>query len=267
MGRRAAVIAIALAAAVVGCATDPAIRRADRRRALHGGAVVAGGAAYIVVEAAFKDDLAADPCRWCTPSGLDAGARDALRWDDTTLADQLSDATGFYLAPLTSFGFLALATRPDRDVRRFLDDALPVAESAVLAALVHHGVKFAAGRQRPLAHYGEPGRVPELDDNMSFYSGHTQVAFAVVTASGTVARLRDHPIEPWIWGVGLPLAAATGYLRIAADKHYLIDVSTGALLGSAAGLLLPRVLLGERAGRERPVVVPAPGGVAIVGTF
>jgi membrane-associated phospholipid phosphatase len=161
-----------------------------------------------------------------------------------------------------------VASRPDRDVRRYIDDALPVVETAVIAALIHHLTKFTAGRARPLAYFGDPDRVPELDDNMSFYSGHTQVAFAVVTASGTVARLRGYEkIEPWIWGVGVPLAAATGYFRVAADKHYLIDVSTGALLGSAAGLFLPRLLLGDHDDVERPVVVPTPGGVAVVGSF
>ena len=256
MGRGlAAVIAIATLA---GCAAR------DRRRTVHASATAVGAVTYVAIEVAFKDDLVAEPCRWCEPTGVDRAARDAIRWDDTQLADQLSDATAFYLAPITSFGLIGIATRPDRDVRRFIDDALPVAETAVIAALLHHAIKFTVGRQRPLAHFGEVDRPPELDDNVSFYSGHTQIAFATVTAAGTVARLRDHAVEPWIWGIGLPLAAATGYLRMAADKHYLIDVTTGALVGSAAGLLLPRLLIGDR---ERAVVVPAPGGAAIVGTF
>ena len=254
---------IAAAALLAGCRTA-----GDRRRATHAGALAGGAAAYLAVELALKDDLAPDACRWCEPNGLDASARETLRWDDDELADRLSDATAFYLAPLTGFGFLAIASRPDRDVRRFLDDALPVAETAVIAALIHHVTKFTAGRARPLAFYGDPDRVPELDDNMSFYSGHTQVAFAIVTSAGTVARLRGYKtIEPWIWGVGVPLAAATGYFRVAADKHYLVDVSTGALVGTAAGLFLPRVLLGDHDDEERPMVVPTPGGVAIVGTF
>jgi membrane-associated phospholipid phosphatase len=34
----------------------------------------------------------------------------------------------------------------------------------------------------------------------------------------------------------------SGYLRIAADKHYLSDVLTGALLGSAMGVAIPLLL-------------------------
>jgi hypothetical protein len=249
-------------AVVAGCATA-----GDRRRARHGAAVATGAAVYIAIELGLKDSLAPEECRWCEPGQLDAGARDAVRWDDTETADQLSDATGFYLAPIVSLGLLAAERRHDHDVRRFVDDALPVVETVVISALFHHATKFIAGRARPFAHFGDPGREPDVDDNMSFYSGHTQLAFAVVTSAGTVARLRGYDVEPWIWGIGLPLAAATGYLRMAADKHYLVDVTTGALLGSAAGLLLPRLLLDEGDGTERPAIVPTPGGVAVVGTF
>ena len=248
--------------AIAGCATA-----GDKRRARHGAAVAAGAATYIALETVFKDDLASEECRWCEPNGLDEGVRNAVRWDDTQTADRLSDATGFYLAPIVSLGLLAAERRHDHDVRRFVDDALPVAETVVATALLHHLVKFIAARQRPFVHFAEPGREPEVDDNMSFYSGHTQFAFTVVTAAGTVARLRGYEVEKVIWGVGLPLAAATGYLRMGADKHYLTDVTTGALLGSAAGLLLPRVLLHRDGDAEAPAVVPVPGGVAIVGVF
>ncbi|MDB4987793.1 MAG: hypothetical protein JWN04_2971, partial [Myxococcaceae bacterium] len=44
---------------------------------------------------------------------------------------------------------------------------------------------------------------------------------------------------PLIWALGVPLAALTGYLRLAADKHYFTDVLTGALVGSAVGFLVP----------------------------
>jgi membrane-associated phospholipid phosphatase len=77
------------------------------------------------------------------------------------------------------------------------------------------------------------------DNNVSFYSGHTAMSFALATASGTVASLRGYRLAPVIWVVGIPLATLTGVLRINADRHYFTDVLTGAVLGSAMGFLGP----------------------------
>jgi membrane-associated phospholipid phosphatase len=41
--------------------------------------------------------------------------------------------------------------------------------------------------------------------------------------------------------IGFPVAALTGYLRIAGDKHYMSDVLTGAAVGSAIGYMVPRL--------------------------
>ena len=42
-----------------------------------------------------------------------------------------------------------------------------------------------------------------------------------------------------MWAAGLTLATLTGYLREAADKHYLSDVLTGAAVGAAVGWAIP----------------------------
>ena len=41
-------------------------------------------------------------------------------------------------------------------------------------------------------------------------------------------------------GGGDGVAAATAYLRIAADRHYASDVTAGAIVGSAIGGAVPR---------------------------
>ncbi len=63
---------------------------------------------------------------------------------------------------------------------------------------------------------------PDGSDRASFFSAHTANAFA---ASG------------WRLQVGVPLALGAGYLRTAADKHYISDV----LVGAGVGLLASRV--------------------------
>lgn len=62
---------------------------------------------------------------------------------------------------------------------------------------------------------------PDGSDQLSFYSEHT--AFAASAIGG-----------PRIAFV-LPLTLSTGYLRIAADKHYLTDTLVGALVGGLVG--------------------------------
>jgi hypothetical protein len=59
----------------------------------------------------------------------------------------------------------------------------------------------------------------------------------------------------------LSLAAATGYLRIAADSHYFSDVLVGAAVGTAVGLLVPHLLHKERVPLPPGEVPPAVGTV------
>ena len=53
-------------------------------------------------------------------------------------------------------------------------------------------------------------------------------------SSGTIASLRGYSLAPLVWGSGALIALSTGYLRIAADKHYLSDVLTGLVIGGTA---------------------------------
>ncbi len=63
--------------------------------------------------------------------------------------------------------------------------------------------------------------------------------------------------------MGLAASAATGYLRVAGDKHWATDVLAGAGWGSAVGVGVP--LLHARGGDDsRVTVLPAPGGLAVL---
>jgi membrane-associated phospholipid phosphatase len=104
-------------------------------------------------------------------------------------------------------------------------------------------VKFSTGRERPFVHAlpeaDKPHTAQPNDNQTSFYSGHTNLTFSLAVAAGTVASMRGYRWAHWVWIVGLTVASLTGYLRIAADRHYLSDVLTGATLGSALGFVLP----------------------------
>lgn len=249
-------------------------------------AVVAFGAAtWIVSETLAKDALAPDTCRWCdrnaagvdTLNAVDRAGR-ALRWGEgEKTADTLSNIGAFGLLPLSAIGLDAMLTHQSGDVRRSIEDLLIVSETATLAAVLNQAIKFAVGRERPFVHALPPEQRPftehPSDNNLSFYSGHASFVFSIAVATGVVAEQRGYPHAWLVWAVGMPLAATTAYLRIGADKHYLTDVVTGAVIGSAFGVGIP-LLFHPRVDEAAPVneglearIVPTGTGAALVGRF
>jgi membrane-associated phospholipid phosphatase len=241
---------------------------------------VAAGVAWIGSEA-LKSHLAAQPCRWCDRNAdgsdglnpLDASVRNALRWRNTNTPDMASSVVGFVLTPAAAFGMIALAESHDRGLARWPVDALLILEATTIAADVNQLVKYAVGRERPFVHAlpedQKPMTAHPADNNTSFYSGHTNLAFALAVSSGTVATMRGYREAPWVWSVGLALATATAYLRIAADRHYFTDVLVGAGAGSAIGFSVPYFLHSERSSSQSAsiVVQPTPAGAMISGSW
>ncbi len=206
--------------------------------------------------------LAPSTCRVCAPNGLDAGARDLLVWEHPDQARRGSNAA-VVLVPVGVAAHQLLAARAAGDTGAGFVDLILVAEAAGLAMDLTQVAKFTVGRQRPSVRYGLE-RAPNPDDNLSFYSGHAAFAFSVVAAAGTVSSLRGYRSAPWVWGVGMTLAALTAYLRVAADQHYLTDVLTGAAIGTAMGVAVPRLLHGYGSGASgRSGLVALPLGVRV----
>jgi membrane-associated phospholipid phosphatase len=301
------VLAVASLLAVVSpaLAEGPSAAQATDSRRVHAlkfswgrdASITAGaGLLWISSEALFKDDLAPAACRWCdrapdgtnTLNGLDRwGRRNLVGGTEAARkrAHDWSNILGFAVLPGSVFGAqYLLGHTSGAPTRYFAEDATIILQSAMLAAVLNQGVKFAMGRERPFVHV-----LPEdqkaltehpTDNNLSFYSGHTNLAFSLVVAAGTVSELRGYRHSTWIWAVGLPLAASVGALRMGADKHYLSDVLTGALLGSAFGVAVPLLLHGraDEVAEQSPAgaqalsmlqmrVSAGPGGFALTGTL
>lgn len=160
-------------------------------------------------------------------------------------------------------------------------DALLITEATVIAGVLNQVAKFGFARERPFVHYlpRAPNAIRELaasptDDNLSFFSGHTTIAFAIATSSATIATMRGYKLAPVIWGTGLAFGASIGYLRIAADKHYFSDVMTGAIVGSLVGVAVPLILHSPRHDDSAPSASaqalsrpPSRTAVSISGTF
>jgi len=241
MNRRRALLAAVVASVML--AAGPL--RADELELDLGwdlGLTLGFGSAWILSEA-FKGELAPEACRWCEPNGFDTAARDALRLDDTAAADATSYVVGFALLPALVLGLNAASARDEGHAVQGAEDLLLVAEAVALSASLNQLTKFLVGRERPFVHALEPGwkdrtRDP-ADNNLSFFSGHTTLAFAVAVSGATVATLRGYDTAPYLWAIGGALAILTGGLRIAADRHYLSDVLVGAAVGSLVGWAVP----------------------------
>jgi membrane-associated phospholipid phosphatase len=238
-------------------------------------AITLGGMAFYVATELSTPALAPSSCRWCDRAAdgtdqlnsFDASVRRAWRWTDSGKADTLSSVFSFGLAPLAGFGVGALVAWHDDRLNELAADTLVVAESAVVAVNVNQISKFVFARQRPDVHARvstEPNVQPATGDNLSFFSGHATLAFALATSAGTVASMRHHRLAPVMWAAGLLLATTGSYLRIAADRHYATDVMTGAVVGSAIGFSVPYFAHRPVAPNTGLAVVPSEGAATLV---
>jgi membrane-associated phospholipid phosphatase len=142
-------------------------------------------------------------------------------------------------------------------------------------------VKRAVGRARPYEREcaQDPSR-PGCGDGdrfASFYSLHSGVAFTSAGFSCAMHLERglygDRGADIGSCAASIGMAAATGLLRVAADRHYLTDVLVGAALGFLVGYLVPLAVVPERTGTQggemsapgamfgvAPMVSPPTGG-------
>ena len=209
-------------------------------------------AGAVAVSELGKDRLGPGACRLCSRDGerdtlnvIDREARRALVFRPS--AQETAHVLSTVLAgalPAVALGTNIAAARADDSASkaRVGADALVVSEAVMLSLAVNQLTKFVVARERPYAHFRSPeGRIRDgkTDDNLSFYSGHTALAFSSVGASATVLAMHGSKLAPLVLGAGLPLAALTGGLRIAADRHYLSDVLVGAAMGAAIGVFVP----------------------------
>ena len=98
-----------------------------------------------------------------------------------------------------------------------------------LNGIITNIVKMTVKRQRPDSFYKT--REDADDSFRSFFSGHTSTTFALGTSNAILLSEAYPEKKKLIWFANLSLATATGYLRIAGDKHYLSDVFCGGIIG------------------------------------
>lgn len=98
----------------------------------------------------------------------------------------------------------------------FRDRTMILGLSGIIVGTAVFSIKSLSGETRP-----------DGSDKYSFPSGHTAAAFA--TAEFLRQEYKD--VSPWYGVAGYAVAAATGYLRMYNNKHWLGDVAAGAGIG------------------------------------
>jgi membrane-associated phospholipid phosphatase len=197
--------------------------------------------ASIVLLAVYQPELLPESCRWCTPPGIDVDVRNALVWKDGARTADMLSTVALAAIPASAMTYLLLSANSRGDVNAGLVDSLLVTEATAAALLVNQVVKLLVGRKRPHVFFKNDLGYAESEDNLSFYGGHTSFAFSVTAATVTVAAMRGYAGVGIVAGVGFTLSAAVGYLRIAADQHFLTDILVGAAMGGLVGWAVPRI--------------------------
>lgn len=221
-----------------------------------GMAFTAIGAVWIGTEVE-KETFAPKECRWCDEiPGVDRAARTAFLWNEPGDADDASDVLDFAVLPVAMIGLDAiLASQHGAVGETWGEDTAIIVQTALTASLINQIVKFGAGRERPFVHAlatdeEKANTDHPADNNLSFYSGHASLAFALLGSTASVTHMRGYRNAWVVWPVGGVAAVAVAWLRIAADKHYLTDVAVGALVGGTIGVMMPRLLHAPRETRD-----------------
>jgi membrane-associated phospholipid phosphatase len=118
-------------------------------------------------------------------------------------------------------------------------------EALAWNAALANVVKLAVRRPRPISYVQLREGTLDPDDtdgSLSFYSGHTSTVASVAAALTTIdmmRRPRGCP-RPWLLlAAGSAMTIATGAMRVAAKRHFVTDVATGAVMGTAIGVVVP----------------------------
>jgi len=113
------------------------------------------------------------------------------------------------------------------------------AEAMLGTLLVTNVTKHLVRRQRP-----DAGEHPDHEAHASFFSGHTSMSFAgatMLTIHAYEYRWLDGDTRWVVPAVAYTAAASTGWLRMAARRHWLTDVLVGAAMGTGTSYAIYRL--------------------------
>jgi membrane-associated phospholipid phosphatase len=218
---------------------------------------------------------------------FDESARRALRPDDISVRFTYRDASDVGVSLLATWPFFADALttawwhRGSRDVAEQM--ALIDLQALAITGALQGITNVTVSRERP---YGRDCGTPELPATAldcvnsthyrSFFSGHS--AFSFTSAALICVHHFQHGLLGAPWDAvscagGYAVAASTALFRVVGDVHYVSDIVTGALVGTAVGWGIPLLHYAShsggrlQAGQIELNLVPSAGGLGLAGVF
>jgi membrane-associated phospholipid phosphatase len=218
---------------------------------------------------------------------FDNAVRNALR--AKTLANRyiFRDASDVGLSLAVSWPFVADALttawwyRGSRDAAQEM--ALVDLEALAISGSIQGVSNVLVSRERP---YGRDCGSEQLPSDAidcansghyrSFFSGHAAFSFtgaALICAHHFENDLLGSPWDGLSCAGGYAVAVTTSTFRVVSDMHYATDVLSGALVGTLVGYGVPWLHYRHENSRSPSTLglelhlVPAPGGLAVLGIF
>lgn len=134
-------------------------------------------------------------------------------------------------------------------------------ETLLLAKGTTDSLKTFAQRTRPCMYFNNYPQefIDDGDWNKSWPSGHTTYTFATAAfLTYTYSKMHPDSYTKYIVAASsYAVALSTGILRIASGNHFLTDVLTGAVIGTAWGFFIPWLHTVE--GKNNPLTITPTG--------
>jgi len=236
-------------------ARPPSVYRVSVNRDV---AVTLGASVATLLAYVYADQLITPRCP-CDPQGVNAFDRGAIG-NTNAAARKLSDLTAAAAVGLP----LVLDAIQLGQGEAFVDDAIVFTQALAVNSVLVGVTKILVHRPLPRTYSGDSILIGKPEGYRSFYSGHTSLVFAALSASATTVQLR-YGKKTWPWIVTLVVGTSVGIERVADGRHFPTDVMVGAAMGTAIGIVVPR--LHARADRRltAPVLQERPGGGVVLG--
>jgi membrane-associated phospholipid phosphatase len=120
----------------------------------------------------------------------------------------------------------------------FLEDAVVMAQTIAVNGALVTLTKYLTRRPFPDTYAGNPDLMNSPRGYRAFYSGHTSLAFAAMTAAAMTAR-RRHGEKVWPWVVTVLFGSSVALEMVVSGRHFPTDVIAGAVAGTATGIAIP----------------------------
>lgn len=181
----------------------------------------------------YADRLITPRCP-CDPAEVNAFDRGAIG-NKSPLAMTLSDATVVVAVagPLV-FDAIDLGGLTET----WGEDALVFAQTLAVNGALVTAAKFLVQRPLPRTYAGDPSLTNRPEGYRSFYSGHTSLVFAALSATAMTMRYR-YGEKTWPWVMTAVVGTSVAVERVADGRHFPSDVIVAAVVGTAVGIVIP----------------------------